>query len=268
MLRKKSYGGELLLKRRICAVKSVRLGSASTAVKLILAFFSSCGHQRARGQPDIVLLGDDRHVLEPGGGDPLADGHVDQRHRRRVAEHLRIALCGDLIGPHVAGHEGSAVLVVDLHLRQRDGAVELAEHGDHLVLLDQAFRRGAAFGRHAARVGIGDLDRPAEQSALRIDLRRRDLGGVLHVGAFGVATGRRQRTDPSDGDRLAGRACPASQQRQRCGGARRGQHAAPGRRDDRSPCCPVGWHRQLLWLGWMAWPHPVKKVGARQVRQL
>ena len=44
--------------------------------------------QRARGESDIVLLGDDRHVLETGGGDPLADRHVDQRHRGRVAEHL------------------------------------------------------------------------------------------------------------------------------------------------------------------------------------
>ena len=42
MLRKKSNGGDVLLKRRICAVKSVRLGSASTAVNLMFALVSSC----------------------------------------------------------------------------------------------------------------------------------------------------------------------------------------------------------------------------------
>jgi hypothetical protein len=88
--------------------------------------------------------------------------------------------------------------------------VELAEHGDHLVLLHETFGCGAAFRRHAARIGIGDLDRPAEQSALRIDVRLGDHRGVFHVGALGVAAGGRQRSHPADGDRLAGRAGAAA----------------------------------------------------------
>src|SRR5207244_1785109 len=63
-------------------------------------------------------------------------------------------------------------------------------------------RRSSAFLRLAAGVDEDHLNRPSEHAALGIEFVGRDLGGLLHERALGIAARRRERANPADLDRI------------------------------------------------------------------
>jgi hypothetical protein len=156
----------------------------------------------ARALTTVRLLVDERHVLETGGGDPLAVLAGNQRLVGRDAKHLGIALGRDLQRPDVHGDDRDARVVRDFHFCEEHRAVELAGDRDDVLLGDEPFGRRRALLGLAAGVLKDDLDRPSEHAPLGVDLLGGEFGRLLHECAFGVAARRRQRPDPANLDRV------------------------------------------------------------------
>ncbi len=130
-------------------------------------------------------------------------GYRVRLHARGVAHAIDVPLAilaGDAVGM-AAGHDMQDFLLgSDLSHRLRDARVHIADDEVRLVALDELAGLLHAGADVIGRVFDQELDRAAENAALRVDLLDRELG-ARHLVLRNGRVNARQRIDHADADR-------------------------------------------------------------------